>query len=74
MRNYLDVLAKIEETRAKAWLVGDTVRMLEMGMEPEVVTLAIDSDDMYSVALALGTGTVDARGPYPALRGEINGV
>ena len=74
MRNYLDVLAKIEETRAKAWLVGDTVRMLEMGMEPEIITLAIDSDDMYSVALALGTGTVDARGPYPALRGEINGV
>ena len=74
MRNYLDVLAKIEETRAKAWLVGDTVRMLQMGIQPEVITLAIDSDDMYSVALALGTGTVDARGPYPALRGEILGV
>ncbi len=74
MRNYLDVLAKIEETRAKAWLVGDTVRMLQMGVQPEVITLAIDSDDMYSVALALGTGTVDARGPYPALRGEILGV
>ena len=74
MRNYLDVLAKIEETRARAWLVGDTVRMLQMGVQPDVVTLAIDSDDMYSVALALGTGTVDARGPYPALRGEILGV
>ena len=74
MRNYLDVLAKIEETRAKAWLVGDTVRMLQMGIQPEIITLAIDSDDMYSVALALGTGTVDARGPYPALRGEILGV
>ncbi len=74
MRNYLDVLAKIEETRAKAWLVGDTVRMLQMGVQPEVITLAIDSDDMYSVALALGTGSVDARGPYPALRGEILGV
>ena len=74
MRNYLDVLAKIEETRAKAWLVGDTVRMLQMGIQPEVITLAIDSDDMYSVALALGTGSVDARGPYPALRGELLGV
>lgn len=74
MRNYLDVLAKIEETGAKAWLVGDTVRMLEMGMQPEVITLAIDSDDMYSVALALGTGSVDARGSYPALRGELNGT
>ena len=74
MRNYLDVLQKIEETKAKAWLVGDTVRMIQMGLQPEVITLAIDSDDMYSVALALDTGTVDARGPYPALRGEILGV
>ena len=74
MRYYLDVLQKIEETKAKAWLVGDTVRMLQMGIQPEVITLAIDSDDMYSLALALGTGTVDARGPYPAMRGEILGV
>ena len=74
MNNYLDVLQKVEETKTKAWLVGDTVRMLQMGIQPEVITLAIDSDDMYSVALALDTGTVDARGPYPALRGEILGV
>ncbi len=74
MRYYLDVLQKIEETKAKAWLVGDTVRMLQMGIQPDVITLAIDSDDMYSLALELDTGTVDARGPYPALRGEILGV
>ncbi len=74
MRNYLDVLTKIEETGAKTWLVGDTVRMLEMGIQPEIITLAIDSDDMYAVSQALGTGTVDARGPFPALRGEILGV
>ena len=72
--NYLDVLAKVEETGAKAWLVGDTVRMMQMGIKPDVITLAIDSDDMYSVAMALGTGTVDARGPFPALRGELLGV
>ena len=74
MRNYLDVLKKIEETGAKAWLVGDTVRMLEMGIQPEIITLAVDSDDMYSVAQAIGCGTVDARGPFPALRGELLGV
>ena len=74
MNNYLDVLQKVEETKTKAWLVGDTVRMLQMGIQPEIITLAIDSYDMYRVALALGTGTVDARGPYPALRGEILGV
>ena len=74
MRNYLDVLKKIEETGAKAWLVGDTVRMIEMGIQPETITLAIDSDDMYAVSQAIGTGTVDARGPYPALRGELLGA
>ena len=74
MRNYLDVLAKVEECGTKAWLVGDTVRMIQMGLQPEVITLAISSNDLYKVALALGTGTVDARGPYPALRGELFGV
>ncbi len=75
MRNYIDVLKKIEQTGVKAWLVGDTVRMIEMGVQPEYITLAIDSKkDLYSVALSIGTGTVDARGPYPALRGVISGV
>ena len=74
MRNYLDVLEKVEETGTKAWLVGDTVRMLEMGMKPDVITLAVDTDDMYSILKALGNGTVDSRGPFPALRGEILGV
>ena len=74
MHNYLDVLKKIEETGAKAWLVGDTVRMMQMGIQPETITLAIDSDDMYAVSQAIGTGTVDARGPFPALRGTILGA
>lgn len=74
MRNYLDVLQKIEETGYRAWLVGDTVRMLEMGIQPDTITLAIDTQDMYHVARLLGTGTVDARGPYPALRGDILGT
>ncbi|MBQ3693188.1 MAG: CCA tRNA nucleotidyltransferase [Synergistaceae bacterium] len=74
MSNYLDVLEKVEETGARAWLVGDTVRMLEMGVQPETITLAVDAQDMYQIALSLGTGTVDARGPYPALRGDLLGV
>lgn len=74
MSNYLDVLEKIEETGTRAWLVGDTVRMIEMGMQPETISLAVDTQDLYQIARALGTGTVDARGPYPALRGEISGT
>ena len=74
MSNYLDVLEKVEETGSRAWLVGDTVRMIEMGVKPETITLAVDAQDMYQVAHSLGTGTVDARGPYPALRGDLLGV
>ena len=74
MRNYLDVLQKIEETGYRAWLVGDTVRMLEMGIQPDTITLAIDTQDMYQVSRLLGTGTVDSRGVYPTLRGELLGV
>ena len=74
MRSYLDVLSRIEETGVRAWLVGDTVRMLLTGVQPEVITLAVDSDDMYSFTKTLGTGTVEARGANPALRGEINGT
>ncbi len=74
MSNCMDILEKIESTGIRAWLVGDTVRMMEMGIQPEIATLTIDSDDLYQVALALGTGAVDARGAYPALRGEISGM
>ncbi len=74
MSNYLDVLEKVEETGARAWVVGDTVRMIEMGVQPDMITLAVDAQDIYQVANSLGTGTVDSRGPYPALRGDILGV
>ena len=74
MTNYLDILQKIEETTGiRAWIVGDTARMIEMGVQPEVITLAVDSQDMYHIARRLGNGTVDARGPYPAIRGELLG-
>ena len=74
MSNHLDILQKIEEmTGARAWIVGDTARMIEMGVQPDVITMAIDSQDMYHVSRMLGTGTVDARGSYPAIRGSLLG-
>ena len=74
MRNYTNILKAVERTGVRAWLVGDTVHMIEMGLEPELLTLALDSDDLSDVASALGLGTVDVRGPYPVLRGELEGV
>ena len=74
MANYLEILQKIEETTGiRAWIVGDTARMIEMGVQPDVITLAVDSQDMYHIARRIGNGTVDARGPYPAIRGELLG-
>ncbi|MBR1602084.1 MAG: CCA tRNA nucleotidyltransferase [Synergistaceae bacterium] len=74
MRDYMNILKAVEDSGVKAWLVGDTVRMIEMGMQPNVITMALDTDDLFRAAAALGAGTVDARGPFPALRGEINGT
>ncbi len=74
MSNCMEVLDKIEETGVRAWLVGDTVRMIQMGIQPEMATVAVDSNDLYQIALSLGDGAVDARGSYPALRGEISGM
>ena len=74
MSKYLDILHKVEETGTRAWLVGDTVRMIEMGVEPDVITLALDTKDIYQTSQTLGNCTVDSRGPYPALRGELLGT
>ena len=76
----MTVLKTVEETGTKAWLVGDTVRMIEMGIQPTTVTLALDSQNLEKVASALSSIdegadlTVDVRGPFPALRGELDGV
>ena len=74
MRDYMNILKAVEDSGVRAWLVGDTVRMIEMGIQPHIITMALDTDDLFKVAHAIGTGTVDARGPFPALRGEMNGM
>ena len=74
MRDYMNILKAVEDSGVRAWLVGDTVRMIEMGIQPHIITMALDTDDLFKAAHAIGTGTVDARGPFPALRGEMNGM
>ncbi|MCR4818125.1 MAG: hypothetical protein K5841_04110 [Fretibacterium sp.] len=64
----MNLLKTVEETGVKAWLVGGTVRMIEMGIQPVALTLALDTQDLKKVAKATG-GTVDTRGPFPVLRG-----
>ncbi|MBR1671482.1 MAG: hypothetical protein IJ702_01000 [Fretibacterium sp.] len=66
----MNLLKVVEDTGVRAWLVGDTVRMIEMGEQPATLTLALDTQDLDRVA-AVVDGTVDVRGPFPVLRGTL---
>ena len=75
MRNYIGFLKAVEgASGVKAWLVGESARMIEMGIRPKIMTLALDARDLEGVASALGNGKLDLRGPHPVLRGEMMGV
>ncbi len=69
----MNLLKTVEEVGVKAWLVGNTVRMIEMGEQPTVLTLALDTQNLDEVARVTG-GTVDQRGPFPVLRGTLEGM
>ena len=66
----MNLLKTVEEIGVKAWLVGGTVRMIEMGEQPVALTLAVDTQDLKQVAKVTG-GTVDMHGPFPVLRGTF---
>ena len=59
---HLRVLKTVERTGVKAWLVGDSARMIEMGIDPKVMTLAVDARDLSSLSDRLDSATVDAKG------------
>mgnify|MGYP001694242034 FL=1 len=71
MRNYMSALKRVEEAGVKAWLVGDTARMIAMGLQPESLTLAAESCDLKALAANLGNGTVDVLGGFPVLRATV---
>ena len=37
MRSYMSALKAVEEAGGKAWLVGDTARMIAMDLQPDVL-------------------------------------
>ncbi|NLL37217.1 MAG: CCA tRNA nucleotidyltransferase [Fretibacterium sp.] len=72
MRNYLSVLDTIERAGTKAWIVGDSTRMIFMGIQPANLTFAVEPCDLEALALKLGSsGGVDTGGKFPVLRGSI---
>ena len=70
---YMNILKSAEAAGTRAWLVGDTARMIVMGVQPDLMTLAVDTEDLSRIAPALG-GTLDSRGVFPVLRGTLEGI
>ena len=71
MRSYMSALKAVEEAGGKAWLVGDTARMIAMGLQPDVLSMVTESCGPEALAARLGNGTVGTVGGFPVLRAEV---
>lgn len=71
MRSYMSALKAVEETGVRAWLVGDTARMIAMDAQPATLSMVAEPCDLDALAAALGNGTVDAVGGFPVLRAKV---
>lgn len=74
MKDYINVLKKIEAAGTEAWLVGDAACAVYMKTAPDYMTLAVNSADLEAIGEALGGCTVGQSGGFPILRGTIDGV
>ena len=71
MRSYMSALKAVEEAGGKAWLVGDTARMIAMDLQPDVLSMVTESCGPEALAARLGKGTVGAVGGFPVLRTAV---
>lgn len=74
MKTWLRVLEAVVAAGGKAWLVGDSVREVVMGIQPINLSVIIEPCDLDAFATSLGGGTVDGRGAFPVLRTSILGM
>ncbi|MDR2136831.1 MAG: hypothetical protein LBO68_00960 [Synergistaceae bacterium] len=72
MKTYLRALEAIESSGVKAWLVGDPVRKVVMGIYPSNLSIVVEHCDLEALAASLGTGTVGGT-DFPVLRTSILG-
>ncbi|MDR1874318.1 MAG: hypothetical protein LBQ90_04790 [Synergistaceae bacterium] len=73
MKIYLRVLEAIEAAGIRAWLVGDPVREVAMGIQPMGLSVAVERCDLEALATSLGAGTVEGEDAFQVLRATILG-
>ncbi|MDR3230801.1 MAG: hypothetical protein LBT65_05130 [Synergistaceae bacterium] len=59
VKTYLRVLEAVEAAGIRAWLVGDPVREVIMGMEPIDLGIVVEPCSLDALAASLGGGTVE---------------
>ncbi|MDR1048847.1 MAG: hypothetical protein LBL51_03750 [Synergistaceae bacterium] len=75
MKTYLRVLEAIEASGVKAWLVGDPVREIVMGVHPLNLSVVVGPCDLQALAVSLGGGdVVGSDSLFPVLRAIVQGM
>ena len=73
MKTYLRVLEAIESAGVRAWLVGDPVRDVVMGIYPLTLSVVTEPCDLNVLLASLGRGAVVGSEAFPVLRTAILG-
>jgi tRNA nucleotidyltransferase/poly(A) polymerase len=71
MKTYLRALETIETSGIKAWLVGDPVRDIAMGVYPSNLTVVVGACDLKALAASLGQGAITGVESFPTLHVSI---
>jgi tRNA nucleotidyltransferase/poly(A) polymerase len=71
MKTYLRALETIETSGTKAWLVGDPVRDIALGVQPSSLTVVVGACDLKALAASLGQGTIIGVEAFPSLHATI---
>jgi len=71
MKTYLRVLEAIETSGGKAWLVGDPVRDVVMGVHPFSLSVVVSTCDLKALAASLGQGAIMGTEAFPSLHLSI---
>lgn len=74
MKTYLRVLETVESAGVRAWLVGDPVREIVMGVQPVSLSIVTEPCSLEELAAFLGRGTVEGATGFPTLRASIYGA
>lgn len=73
MKTYLRVLEAVEAAGVRAWLVGDPVREIVMGIYPSNLTVVAEPCDLKLLAASLG-GELTGAENYPLIRTSMLGT